>query len=253
VPLQVSGTVDTDMTTMTADELTIWGLSNLWKEGKEGGYTVRHGQKPVRDFGRVRPGSVLLNETEEDRPNFFEKAFPYLFPYGEGGLEGAQLTPVEFSEHIKWTLCYHDRRFCTHETYPFVAFGIQQRRQALFSARLQMQRRTFEHDAQLLSTVTVEKLQQAQHEEEARKPISDPSVRLLWRHIYATSGRVTGSDESRSQLRSQIWSTCIMLNPPTLWITINPCDLHDPIVQVFAGEQIDLDNFQSMLGPSKKI
>ena len=77
MPLQVSGTVDTDMTTMTADELMIWGLANLWKEGKEGGYTVRHGQKPVWDFGQVRPGSVLLNETEEDRPNFFEKAFPF--------------------------------------------------------------------------------------------------------------------------------------------------------------------------------
>ena len=43
-----------------------------------------------------------------------------------------------------------------------------------------------------------------------------------------------------------------MLNPPTLWITINPCDLHDPIAQVFAGEHIDLDRFDSMLGPSKE-
>ena len=74
------------MTTMTAAELTIWALANLWKEGKEGGYAVRHGQKPVRDFGRVRPVSELLNETEEERPNFFEKAFPYLFPYGGRGI-----------------------------------------------------------------------------------------------------------------------------------------------------------------------
>ncbi|KIM57496.1 hypothetical protein SCLCIDRAFT_10447 [Scleroderma citrinum Foug A] len=44
VPLQVSGTVDMDMTSMTANELTLWGLANLWKDGKEGGYAVRHGQ-----------------------------------------------------------------------------------------------------------------------------------------------------------------------------------------------------------------
>lgn len=43
-----------------------------------------------------------------------------------------------------------------------------------------------------------------------------------------------------------------MLNPPSLWITINPCDLHDPIAQVFAGEHIDLDKFDSLLGPSKE-
>ncbi|KIK25270.1 hypothetical protein PISMIDRAFT_9649 [Pisolithus microcarpus 441] len=43
-----------------------------------------------------------------------------------------------------------------------------------------------------------------------------------------------------------------MFNPPSLWLTINPCDLHDPIAQVFAGEHIDLDNFNAQLGPSKE-
>ena len=50
-----------------------------------------------------------------------------------------------------------------------------------------------------------------------------------------------GSNQSRVQLQSQIWSTCIMKNPPSLWITINPSDLHDPIAQIFAGEDINLD------------
>ena len=43
-----------------------------------------------------------------------------------------------------------------------------------------------------------------------------------------------------------------MLNPPSLWITINPCDLHDPIAQVFTGENTDLDEFDTRLGPSKE-
>ncbi|KAF8958657.1 hypothetical protein BDZ97DRAFT_1668217, partial [Flammula alnicola] len=51
------------------------------------------------------------------------------------------------------------------------------------------------------------------------------------------------------QLRSQIWSTCIMKNPPSLRITINLTDLHDPIVQVFSGEQIDLDEVLAHVGP----
>jgi Helitron helicase-like domain at N-terminus len=34
-------------------------------------------------------------------------------------------------------------------------------------------------------------------------------------------------------------------------LTINPSDLHDPIAQVFAGEEIDLDKFESTLGPNK--
>jgi hypothetical protein len=61
-----------------------------------------------------------------------------------------------------------------------------------------------------------------------------------------------GSDQARYQLRSQIWSTSIYLNPPSLWITINPCDLHDPIAQVFCGEEINLDNFMATMGPPKE-
>ena len=252
IPLQLSGSVDTDMTTATSNELMMSGLANLWEEGQEGGYAVRHGRQPVRDFGRRLPGEVASTSLEEDHHNFFEKAFPCLFPYGEGGLEGRQEVKVDFTEHIRWALRYHDRRFRRHETFPFVAFGIQQRRQSLASARVQMSRRTFERDALKLSTLTVAKLQQAQEQEEHGKFITDPTVKLLRQHIYATAGRVMGSNHAREHLQSQIWSTSVMLNPPSLWLTINPCDLHDPIAQVFAGENIDLDLFNAMLGPSKQ-
>ena len=115
-----------------------------------------------------------------------------------------------------------------------------------------MQRKTFDRDTHLLSTITAEKLQVAGEEEERGQPISDPAIQLLRQHIFATGGHVTGSDQAHYQLRSQIWTTSIMLNPPSLWITINPCNLHDPIAQVFAGENIDLDEFDARLGPSKE-
>ena len=240
------------MTTATSNELMQWGLANLWKDGEEDGYAVRHGAKPVRDFGRRFNGQSVNDDTGGDEDNFFEKAFPCLFPYGEGGVEGFQPQKVDFTQHIRWALRYHDCRFRRHETFPFVAFGIQQRRSSLASARIQMQRQTFDKDARILSSLTVDKLQQAEEEEAQGKMISDPAVKLMRQHIYATAGRVIGSNYAREQLRSQIWSTSVMLNPPSLWITINPCDLHDPIAQVLAGEEIDLDSFHALLGPSKE-
>ena len=42
-----------------------------------------------------------------------------------------------------------------------------------------------------------------------------------------------------------------MLNAPSLWLTINPCDLRDPITQIFAGEDIDMDRFLATVGPDK--
>jgi len=249
IPIQIAGGINTDMSKLTASELMTWGLANLWKEGKEGGYLVRHGQQPVKDFGRPH-GSDKLGAAE--RLNFFARAFPGLFPYGEGGIEANQEVTVDFSEHVQWALRYHDRRFRKHPTFSFVAFGISQRRQVLSSARLQMSQKTFEKDAALLSNLTLKRLQKAQDAEEKNVPITDPLIHLLRKHVYATGARVIGSDYSRYQRRSQIWSTSIMLNPPSLWITVNACDLHDPIAQVFAGENINLDDLREKLGPSKE-
>lgn len=99
------------MTTATSNELMQWGLANLWKDGQEDGYAVRHGAKPVRDFGRRFKGQAAEDETSGNEHNFFEKAFPCLFPYGEGGIEGFQPQTVDFAEHVRWALRYHDRRF----------------------------------------------------------------------------------------------------------------------------------------------
>jgi len=57
-------------------------------------------------------------------------------------------------------------------------------------------------------------------------------------------------DESRQHMRSKIWGTNLISNPPTLWITINPADTQDPIAQVFTGAEIDLDDFCNTNGPN---
>ena len=214
---------------------------------------ARYGQDPVSDF----PPHPTGQETQSDgpdgpaQPNFFERVFPCLFPYGIGGIEAYRAVEVNFRSHVKWALQYFDRRFRKHETFPFVCFGISQRRQALASARVQMERKTFERDARLMSTVTAAKLEAAKREEEKGLPISDTAVHALKNHIHATASRIQGSDQARYCLRSEIWSTSTVFGPPSLWITINPSDLHDPIAQVFAGEEINMDEFMAHLGPNK--
>ncbi|EIM90060.1 uncharacterized protein STEHIDRAFT_52210 [Stereum hirsutum FP-91666 SS1] len=249
IPLLVSGASDTDLSGVTPTELMLYGLSNLWNDDSEGGYAVRRGTDPVSDFGRPPRGEV--RPYDPNRTNFFERAFPTLFPYGRGGVEADRETLVSYQDHIRWLLQYHDRRFRRHNTFPFVAFGIEQRRQGLNSARIQMRRKNFDADARLLSTITKEKLECAVEEESKNRPISDPAVRLLRKHIHATGARVKGSDHSRYSLRSQIWSTTVVKGPPTVWMTINPNDLHDPIAQIFAGEEIDMESFMTTLGPDK--
>ena len=43
----------------------------------------------------------------------------------------------------------------------------------------------------------------------------------------------------------------MILGPPSIWLTVNPCDLHDPIAQLLAGEEINLDDFIKTDAPDK--
>ena len=54
------------------------------------------------------------------------------------------------------------------------------------------------------------------------------------------------SGKMQASYRSQIWGTCLWLRPPSLWMTI---DYEDPIAQIFAGENIDMDSFMNVMGP----
>ncbi|KAJ3557094.1 hypothetical protein NM688_g1663 [Phlebia brevispora] len=252
IPMQVTGAVDTDMTKLTCKNLDLWSMANTWKAGYEGLYAVRPGTRWVSDWG---PSVTAQNPLDSDRPdgtqeaNFFEKAFPCLFLYGHGGIEANRPVTLDMQSHVRWLLQYCDRRFRKHETFAFVVFATLQRRQALRSARLQMQHRDFERDMQLLSTITVEKLKKAEEEEEHHLPISDLAVFALRCHFHATAGRVMSSDQSRHGWRSELWSTCVFKGPATIWLTLSPNDLHDPIVQVLVGEDVDLDHFVATLGP----
>jgi len=112
-----------------------------------------------------------------------------------------------------------------------------------------MRRQDFEQDAWAISSVTIADLKQAEKEEAAHIPISNPRVHLLRKHVFATSGRVKGSDKLRASYRGQIWGTTLKLCGPSLWITINPNDLHDPVAQILIGEEIDMDKFFATAGP----
>ncbi|KAI0245123.1 hypothetical protein BJV78DRAFT_1141102, partial [Lactifluus subvellereus] len=202
-------------------------LMNLWDDHQEGLYAIRHNRQVVN------PSPVFPRGK-----NLAKKAFPLLYPYGRGGIEANRTVHINFKEHIKWSLRYFNRRLRKHAIFPFFAFGIAQRREALFSARLRMKRQTFEREARLLSTVTKEKLELTRVEEKQKIPISDPAVRLLRRAVQGVMGHVTGSNETRQQMSSQIWSTSVYLGPPALWITINPSGINNPIAQLFADASI---------------
>ena len=164
-----------------------WGLLNTWRDGKEGGYAVRHGQRPVRDFGQIYGTRDEACQDAMHGSNFFEKAYPCLFPWGRGGVESIRKTPVHFQDHVKWALRYHDRRFRKHAYFPFLVFGMLQHRQVLMPAKLQMKKRDYDRNTHLMASITLGDLQAAKKEEEQNRPISNPAVEVMKTHVLAMS------------------------------------------------------------------
>ncbi len=221
------------------------GLVNLWNEGQEGGYLVQHSRSPASDCP-----PRLGDENYGTEENFWEKAYPVLFPYGEGGIERDRPVKLSLMQHTRWLFSYHDRRFRTHPTCLFAICNIQQRRQALSSAKIQMARKDFDQDSRLFSSITVDQLRHAADEEQQKLPRSNPVIRRFRSRVNGTASRVIGSDSARFKLRSQIWSTSICFGPASAWMTWNPDPEHNPVAQVFVGNDIDLDHFVAAAGPS---
>ncbi|KIM61402.1 hypothetical protein SCLCIDRAFT_16142 [Scleroderma citrinum Foug A] len=142
-------------------------------------------------------------------------AFPILFPYGVSRVEAEHETKVSLRDHARWAMQYYNRRFTTHHTFPFVVFTLMQKQEAL---------KDFDQEGLGISLITLNDLKIAEGEEGRKEPISNSRMQALHKHVVATN--IVGSD--------------------------NVPDIHDPIAQVFAGESIDLDQFNSFLGPDSQ-
>ncbi|KAF8603659.1 hypothetical protein BDV93DRAFT_442049 [Ceratobasidium sp. AG-I] len=253
IPLEFSGTAAADGTQITSKELMLSAIKNLKKElgdrmSAEGAYAVRHGGF-ARDFGYLKRGEDTSEDTHEDE-NPSAWTFPSLFPYGVGGLEAKRAVPVSFMEHTRVCLQHYDRRFRRDHMFPYWSMSIQQKRQALNAARLTMGRKDFDRTSAILTQLTEADLTKATQEEETGRSFSDARIVLLRKTVQVTMQKVMGSNASRALNRSKMWSTSLYLNPVNLWMTLNLVDRHDPICQIFAGENIDMDNLQGMLGLS---
>jgi hypothetical protein len=250
IPIYANGVVDVEGGDIGSSELMAHALSNSGGTNMPEDFTIHRGSAFVNEYARLDPKSGQRNNGGPSNPNHLLGSFPTLFPYGKGGFETNRPIPVPYETHARWSMQYADRRFRKDLQFPFQVFGVMQKREVCRSASLRMKRSTFQRQTNLILTLKPEDLIQASKEESRNMQYSNPAVRALREELTAVRTHVKGTDESRHSVRSKIWGTNLIFNPPTLWITLNPADTQDPIVQVLAGAEIDLDRFCETLGPT---
>lgn len=104
---------------------------------------------------------------------------------------------VSYAEHARWALRYADRRFRLDVQFIFQVFGVLQKRQVCTASCLQIKKADFHRNERAIQNINASALLQSSKEEMEKKPISNPAVKFLKRHLLAVRTKVMGTDESR--------------------------------------------------------
>ena len=183
------------------------------------------------------PQSIYNNQ------NLYPQIFPWLFPYGLGGIGATKLSE---KSHKRRLLMYHDKCFQRDVCFPFVAFSHQQVKASTTGGFLLAETQKFDEIANRLLNVNqdvLENIAKRMSDGEIVKPSTDDEKTCfqLIRDLDHIDGKVSGSITSKRYMRSEIWSLIAYLGAPVWYITLTPADNKHPISLYFADNKEKLD------------
>ncbi|CAF1429317.1 unnamed protein product, partial [Rotaria sordida] len=173
--------------------------------------------------------------------------YPTLFYYGrEAPEDQSRPVKVNLREHIRYLLSYNDRRFETNHSFIFVVFNLLQRRDACFHAQLIATKPYFRvsvDDIQSLKSKDIEMVLDNISKKTYSSESSSTLNKLLY-HIKTIGGRVMVLAYSHTALHTRIHALIYNQGLPSIFLTLNPADIHSPVTLYFAGVKLDVDNIQ---------
>jgi hypothetical protein len=195
-------------------------------------YLIPHSSKPVNEYCN---------------PKLLAGLYPTLLCYGRGAPEDkSRPVSINLREHIRYLLSYNDRRFEKNHSFIFVVFNLLQRRDACFHAQLIATKPYFRSSAHEIQSLNSNDIETALKNisEKTYGTRSNNALSKLLNHIKTIGGRVMGSAYSRTALRTKIHALIYNQGLPSIFLTLNPADIHSPVALYFAGVKLDLDNIQ---------
>lgn len=236
-----SGVLDVNGSMVSSDDIASCLLHKLKNDKtqeettSEHVFIIPHSANPVNEYFN---------------PKLLAGLYPTLFCYGRGVPESqSRLHEISLREHIRYLLSYNDRRFETNYSFMFVVFNILQRRDACFHAKLIATKPYFKSSAQEIQLLKSDDIETALKNiaEKTYDAKANKTISKLVNHIKTVGGRVMGSTYSRMTLRTKIHSLIFNQGLPSIFLTLNPADVHSPVALYFAGVKLDLDNIKPEL------
>ena len=190
-PFIIHGLTGVQLETKTIDAQKVLVLQHWTNKGK------------ALAIGRsAQPESIY------DNPGLYPQLFPWLFPYGHGGIGSARLSDKEHKRHL---LMYHDKHFQQDPAFPFVAFSHEQIKASTTGGFLLAETNKFDDIARRLLRVDQEVLssiadRMSKGEQVRPSNQEETDCFQVIRDLDHIGGKVSGSVTSKKYMRNEIWS-----------------------------------------------
>ena len=202
----------------------------------------------------LRGGQFILSQAgsrfvpEFENPSLLTWLFPHLDPWGVGGFfDPRREHKLSLEQHLKYLLSVDGSPFRDDPDFAFVFYNIMQKRSVFESAAFRVNASQRDRVVRELLAVDVHILDSLAKKFEIDRHYKpeDPKERRLMgllARVNAISHDLPGSNGYKIVLRNQVRALMNELGTPTLFITLNPSDRDHPLVRLYAGHEIDVND-----------
>jgi len=221
-PFVVHGLINEQYETMSVE--TLKGIALRHWNNRGGALAVSHSAK----------SKLIYNN-----PGLYPQAFPWLFPYGLGGVGSTALSD---KAHKWFLLMYHNKWFQCNVTFLFVAFSHLQMKAPSSAGFLLADSLKFHDIANRLLSVNqgaLASISKHLSEGESVKPSTkdEKACFQLVRDLNHINGKVQGSITSKKYMRSEIWSLIVYMGALMWYIMLSPADNKHLLCLYFADNK----------------
>ena len=155
---------------------------------------------------------------------------------------------IDLKPHIRHYLSLTDDCFQKHVAFPFVMMNILQCCSISFQSKLAFKCSWFPAVSAAMDKINPEELSEMLEKLKNNpntKPASEceKAAAELIQYVNYISDQISGSPAEVNTMREEICAITRSTGLPHLFVTINIADFHNPVSQVFAGQDINLNEF----------
>lgn len=225
-PFIVHGLLGNDIKNKSYKVLTTMALQRL----KEGGKVLAIGHNST-------PESIFSN------PTLYPQMFPWLFPYGKGGIQNENIKiPISTQKQKSHYLMYHDKRFQLDKHFPIVAFNHEQIQSTSTSSYLLTKKSCFKSVTENILSIhadtlnnIIERLKNGEHVQPSTS--DEKKCYKIIHDIDHITKDMDGSLTAKKNQRVQLWSMLAYHGAPSWFITFSPADKRHPIALYYADKK----------------